>query len=87
MLACYVLGVLDGRVFSRVVQLRTDVVDSLPDTGSSGGVRLDLGGLGLDVGRWLNVQGRDISNGSGLVVESGRIEVGASRGVHCKCVC
>lgn len=83
LLASDILGVLDGRVFSRVTKVGANVVDSLPDTSSSRGLGLSRSSLGLDVGCRLDVQGRDISNGTGLVVEGSRVEVGAGSGIHC----
>lgn len=83
LLASDILGVLDGRVFSRMTKVSANVVDSLPDTSSSRGVGLSRSSLGLDVGCRLDVQGRDISNGTGLVVEGSRVEVGAGSGIHC----
>lgn len=89
LLSSNILGVLDSRVFSSVFELRTNVVDSLSDTGSgrrvSGrlgrvcGVRRVGGREGVlvfDLGRGLDVQRRDITAGTRLVVE-GRVIKGS----------
>jgi len=89
LLSSNILGVLDSRVLSCVFELRSNVVDSLSDTSSGrrvsgrlgrvGGVR-GVGGregvLVFDLGRGLDVQRRDITSGTRLVVE-GRVVKGS----------
>ena len=83
------LKLLDSRVFSSVFKLRTNVVDSLSDTSSGrrvsggpgriGGARRVGGREGVlvfDLGRGLDVQRRDITAGTRLVVE-GRVIKGS----------
>lgn len=89
LLSSNILGVLDSRVLSSVFELRTNVVDSLSDTGSGGRVSGRLGRVGgvrrvggrervlvFDLGRGLDVQRRDITAGTRLVVE-GRVVKGS----------